>query len=247
MSEESENSREEPRVSDSLNTRRTNSNQISNSPASRLLSNFLQVMNITGTNAQSVYDRALVGLRERPEEVIIEIARAMNGCDPTDYPQQWALIHAAVELRHRAVLPLLRSIVLTPIPPEESPNPHSFSTVAEETILRTTAVEGIEYLAVNGDQTAIDSLLEFLSLPSLSIRRAAIQGILATKDGQQLRGQMAERLPRDQQFLLDIKRVTVRDVPQVRDPDEGIGKGKTTPAPRLPDEPEGDAPTTYKR
>jgi hypothetical protein len=56
-------------------------------------------------------------------------------------------LRAAAELQHPAALPFLFNLVLTPIPPEESPDPHSFSTVAEETILRTTAVEGIGHLA----------------------------------------------------------------------------------------------------
>jgi hypothetical protein len=50
----------------------------------------------------------------------------------------------------------------TPIPPERSKNPHSFSTVAEETILRTTAIEGIKYLAADGSEAAIESLFDFL-------------------------------------------------------------------------------------
>lgn len=208
-------------------------------------------MNRTGKDAQSAYDTALADLRVHPEDTVIELARAVNGCDPTDYPERWALIHAAAELRHPAALPLLKSLVLTPIPPEDSEDPHAFSTVGEETILRTTAVEGVEYLAVNGDEAALAALFEFLEQPSLSIRRATVQAILATRGGQDLRGRIAELLPRDQQFLLDIKRVNVQDVPQVRDPrihlNESVGEGKTTPAPRLPDEPQGDTPTTYQR
>src|SRR3712207_8247200 len=49
---------------------------------------------------------------------------------------------------------LFRSFVRTPIPLERSKDSHSFSTVAEETILRTTAVDGVEQLAAEGNDDA---------------------------------------------------------------------------------------------
>jgi hypothetical protein len=148
-----------------------------------------------------------------------------------------AHVHAASELRHPAALPFLRNLILTPIPPEESPDPHSFSTVGEETILRTTAVEGIGYLA-RGRADPTEMLFEALRQPSLSIRRAAVQSLLATARGRRLRARIARALPEEHQFLVDLKAVSVRDVPQIRNPahhlSEAGRRGGIAPAPSLP-------------
>jgi hypothetical protein len=71
-----------------------------------------------GEDAQEDYDRTLGELRKNPEDIIIEIARQEKATIISDYAKRWALIYAAVDLRHPSSLPLLRNIVLTPIPPE---------------------------------------------------------------------------------------------------------------------------------
>ena len=139
--------------------------------------------------------------------------------------------------RHPAALPFLRNLILTPIPPEESPDPHSFSTVAEETILRTTAVEGVGYLA-RDRANAVGTLFEALRQPSLSVRRAAVQSLLGSRRGRKLRAQISNALPEEQRFLLDLKAVNVRDVPQVTNPERHLSeagrRGGIAPAPSLP-------------
>ena len=189
-----------------------------------LLDNFLAVMNTAGDDAQEKYERALSELRKFPEEVVIEIARAENCSNEFDYPTRWGLIHAASELKHPAALPLLNNIVTTPIPPEHSENPHSYSTVAEETILRTTAVEGVRYLAEQGNEDAIKKLFGFLEQNSLSIRRASIQAILAVKKDKATREQLASMLPADQRYLVDIKPMDVRDVQQIDNPERHLSE-----------------------
>src|SRR5215212_4366256 len=89
--------------------------------------------------------------RARPEQVAGEIDRARKTSDPDDYQTRWALVYTATKLEHPAVLPMLKDLVLTPIPPERSPILLAFSTVAQETILRTTAVDGVGRLAHAGD------------------------------------------------------------------------------------------------
>jgi hypothetical protein len=238
---------EAPRVSDSLRPGRPTPARFSDGPAGALLGNFIAAISGADEDAEDVYREALEAMRKRPELVLVELVRAESACHSRDYPTRWALVHAASELRHPAVLPFLTSLVLTPIPPEESRDPHSFSTVAEETILRTTAVEGVGRLAAEGNRAALDSLFEFVKQPSLSIRRAAVQSILATRRGRGLRRRIAALLPDDQQFLLDIKPVKVDDVPQVKRPQRHLseaGRRSTTePPPGFPGEEEpGRAP-----
>lgn len=193
-----------------------NNNNISHTKS--ILNNFLNSINGMGEDAQKLYDENLQELRKKPEDIVIEIAREEKIVEISDYAKRWSLIHTANELKDRTSLPLLKNIVLTPIPPEKSKDPHSFSTVAEETILRTTAVDGVGYLAEQGDKEALKSLFEFISIPSISIRRAAVHGIMSTSKDKKVREKLKELLPNEQHFLLDLKPIDVRDVPQIKNP-----------------------------
>jgi hypothetical protein len=222
-----------------LRARRPRRALVSDSPAGRLLGNLLAVMNATGDDAEDAYKAALKELRGDPEGVVVELVRAESASDPQDYPSRWALVHAAAELRHPATLPFLRNLALTPLPPEEIKDPHSFSIIEEETILRTTAVEAVGRLAVDGRREALDALFEILDQqPSLSIRRAAVQSILKSPRGRRLRGRVTESLPKEQQFLLDLKPTDVTDVPQIKRPERQLSESgrqaKVEGPPNLP-------------
>jgi hypothetical protein len=208
------------------------------SPTGQLLMNFLAAVNAAGDDAEETYKRALEALRRKADEAIIEVARLENCCHAGDYPTRWGLIYAAAELRHPAALPFFRSVVLTPIPPERSPDPHS-STVAEETILRTTAVDGVADLARNGDKAAVEALFDFLAVPSISVKRAAVQGLLRVDQGESLRGRIEERLCPEDRFLLDIRPLDVRKAQQIGDPESQLSdEGRKASKPATPDLPD---------
>ena len=192
------------------------------SPAALLLSDLLAAMSSLGTDAEDEYRRLLEVTRKQATEIVIEIVRREAKCAALDYSTRWGLIFSASELKHPAALPYLSSLVLTPLPPETSRNPHSLSVVGEETVLRTTAIDGVGHLAAAGRKEALEALLSFLAIPSLSIRRAAVQAILGTPGGGRLRKRVAESLPREQRFLLDLRRPEVRDVPQIRNPEKNL-------------------------
>lgn len=192
------------------------------SPAALLLNDLLAAMNSAGGDAEEEFRRLLDMARKQAAEVVLSIARREPMCGRHDYSTRWGLVFAASELKHPAALPYLCDLVLTPLPHESSRSPHSFSVVAEETILRTTAVEGIGHLAAAGHKGALDLLLTFLTIPSLSVRRAAVQCILTTPNGRRLRPRVAEMLPKHERFLLDLLRPDVRDVPQIRNPERHL-------------------------
>lgn len=203
------------------------------SPVGMLVRDLLAKMNAAGEDAEEAYQEALAALRKRPIEAVIELARQECAYCPQDYPTRWAVVYAVTTLEHRAAIPLLKSIVLTPIPPERNRDPHA-STVAEETVIRTTAVDGIAFLALQGENEAIEALMEFLDLPSFSIRRATIQGLLGSPKGDDLRDRIARCLPKDQQFLLEIKPIDVRKALQVENPQQHLseaGRADSKPAP----------------
>lgn len=218
---------------------------IRDNEAGKALRFFLSVMFNSGENAANIYREALDRLRAHAEGVAAEIAVAEPSLRETDYPGRWALIFAASELRHPAALSWLRFIALSRIPTERSQDPHSFSTVAEETILRTTAVEGIGHLARDGNAQAAETLFECLERPSISLRRAAVQALLSTDEGQRQRERIASALPEDARFLLDLRRIEVRDVRQIQNPEQFLVRAArmgTSSAPSLP----GDRPNGGK-
>jgi len=194
-------------------------------------------MNSADDDAEDRYQAALGRLREQAATAVVELAGMERDCAGRDYPTRWALVHVAASLRHPAALPFLRNLVLTPIPAEQSPDSHSFSSVAEETILRTTAVDGVGALAADGNREAQEALVEFVAQPSLSIRRAAVQSIMATPRGRSRGRQIAALLPEDQRFLLDLKPADVHDVPQVARPERHLSdtgrRAQTVPPPNL--------------
>jgi hypothetical protein len=210
-----------------------------NNDAGNALRNFVTVMNSQGDDAEQSYARALESLRGHAKDAVPEIARVESTLREDDYPSRFALIFAASELRHPAALPWLRSVALSRIPAERSSDTHSFSTVAEETILRTTAVEGIGRLASDNNPEATEALFECLRRPSLSIRRAAVQELLQVPEARNQRDRIAAALPEDQRFLLDLRRLDVREVPQIRSPQQFLAPGaeaggRTTPPPSEP-------------
>lgn len=232
-----------PSVTDALRRPERGRVRVPASPAGVLLQNFFVAMNAAGDDAEDLYKQALTDLRRDPDVVLVVIAQAHHDCDRHDYPSRWAHVHAAVEMRHPAALPFLRNLALTPIPPEEAADPHSFSTVAEETILRTTAIEGIGYFA-RQRADATEALFECLKQPSLSVRRAAVQSLLKSGGGKSLRARIASALPEDQRFLLDLKPLDVQQAPQVKRPERHLSeagrRAGVAPSPGLP----GDDPNT---
>lgn len=217
-------------------------------PVGQLLVNFLEVMNAAGDGAEEAYAAALGALRERSFEAVLEIARLENACETWDYPTRWGLVHAAASLEQPAALPFFRSLVLTPIPPERGVDPHSFSTVAEETILRTTAVDGVAVLARAGSREAVETLLDFLSVPSFSVKRAAVQGLLAADEGESLRDRIEKRLCPEDRMLLDIRPLDVRKVTQIDDPESHLDEtGRLDAVAATPDLPDRQKRTKAKR
>ncbi len=208
----------------------------SRGPGAVCLNNFIKAMNAAGDDADSNYQAALRDLLRNSDEVMVAIAERFGACSDRDFPHRRALVYAAAQLQSPVSLPFLRSLVLSPIPPEQSPAPHSFSTVGQETILRTTAVEAVGFLARKRRGKALDALFEFLAISSISIRRAAVQSLLAVD--KRLRNRIAECLPKDARYLLDIVPKKVRDVPQIKNPKRHLRKqlAKKADPPRLEDE-----------
>jgi HEAT repeat protein len=227
-----------PPTGDVLSPAKSSEYQVS-SRTSAAISNYLRAAVQVGEDAEENYQRALADLRRHPETATVEIAAAYGRVHARDYPLRWALVFAAGELKHRSTLAFLNYIIETPIPPEPKEPSHGFSTVGEETILRTTAIEAIGHLASEGNEKAVDALLRALKQPSISMRRAAVQALRGTKQFKKLHDRIRAELPPDQHFLLTLSTPKVDHVPQVSDPrrflSEQARSAETEPAPGLPE------------
>lgn len=202
----------------------------------RLLDAYLEAAFTAESIDDERYVRALAGVRDRADEVVTVISEAFDAiasADTIDYPLRWALVDAAAAMRVPAALPLLARVIETPMPlyepqpdhaEDEAAPEHATGTalLAPETVLRTTAVDGVGLLALDGSQEAIDLLRTTLQIESLSIRRAAVQALLAVDGSGEMRDRLRSLLPDEQQFLVDLQLVTPADVPGIADPEQDL-------------------------
>jgi len=237
---------DKPQVGDQLLRRESPSRLAGGLTHAARLQDALSGLFVGGENAQLRYDQAVDSLNRDPEPMMVAIAAAYGHCPATDYPQRHALVIAAGLITHEGALPFLASVALSEIPAEAAKDPHSFSTVAEETMIRTSAVDAIARHASHGLQKAIDLLLRCVDTPAFSIRRAAVTGLMASPEGQHLRPRLEALIPKEQHFIFDLKKVSVRQAIQVRDPTRHLAE-RYEPVheqkPRIPgSEPKGDGP-----
>lgn len=216
------------------------------------ITRYLRTLYAVGDDADDRHTRALENLRRNPAETVVALARAEASSQPRDYPRRWALVYATTRLDHDAALPYLRALILNPFPSEDTRDPHARTVAREETILRTTAIEGLARLAGRGNKGALDALFEALDIPSISIRRASIQALLSVEP--EYRERIAERLPADFRYLLDVRPAPVTKIPQVKNPRKHLREAKPTEkpvppklAPGGPRQPKARAPKVGKR
>lgn len=167
-----------------------------------------------GDSAEDDYQRALAGLKERGDEAVDVIVGEYDALPEDGYLDRWSLVYLLADLRSPAAVKALNRIITSKIPPEQQKDSHDSSTVTEEVIIRTTAVEGVVRLSADGVEEARKVLLRHARHRQLSIRRAAVQGLMETgtdADRKELRALLKER--GDEQ-LLEIKRIDVREAPQ---------------------------------
>lgn len=167
-----------------------------------------------GDGAEDAYQRALAALKERADGAIDVIVDEYDSLPEEGYLDRWSLVHLLSELRSPAAVKALNRIVTSRIPAEKQKESHDSSTVTEEVIIRTTAVEGVVRLSADGVEEARTVLLRHARHRVFSIRRAAVQGLMETgtdDDRKQLRALLKER---GDQGLLKIRRIDVREAPQ---------------------------------
>ena len=167
-----------------------------------------------GDRAEDDYRRALEPLRERAEEAVDVVFAEYEALPEDGYLDRWSLVQLLSELRSPKATKILNRIITSRIPAEKAKPSHDISTVTEEVMIRTTAVEGVVRLSADGVEEARKVLLRHAKHRVLSIRRACVQGLMETgtdEDRKELRALLKER---GEERLLEIKRIDVREAPQ---------------------------------
>lgn len=167
-----------------------------------------------GESGEKCYQSALDGLARRHAKEVIKIAATEYARLPKNqYIERWSLVQLIAEFKDEVSLEFLDQILSSEIPPEESNDPHSFTTVGEEVMIRTTGVEAVTRIAADGSVKALEVLLRHVRHDNFSVKRAAIQGYLA-HGGADAGEQLKKTLPDRDHYILDIKRIDVRQAPQ---------------------------------
>jgi HEAT repeat protein len=167
-----------------------------------------------GDRAEDDYQGALEPLKERAEEAVDVIFAEYDALPEDSYLDRWSLVQLLSELRDPKATKILNRIITSRIPAEKAKASHDISTVTEEVMIRTTAVEGVVRLSADGVEEARKVLLRHARHRILSIRRASVQGLMETgtdEDRKELRALLKER---GEERLLKIKRIDVREAPQ---------------------------------
>ncbi|UUV31120.1 hypothetical protein NQK81_41270 [Amycolatopsis roodepoortensis] len=187
----------------------------SDSEIGELVTQATETMAASGEDAERNYQRSLDRLRERADDVVPALGAQYDALSEEQYLERWGLVQLLTDLRHPAAASVLENVLRQPIPPERSDDPaHGISTVGEEVIIRTTAVEALARLASAGDSAAKELLLRQVRHEVFTIRRAAVQAIAESGDTE-LTGRVREELSgTEDERLLNIRRVDVRGVPQ---------------------------------
>jgi hypothetical protein len=167
-----------------------------------------------GEDAEDNYRRAVDELGKRAGEALGVIVAEYEALPEDRYLDRWSLVQLLSELRQPEAAAALNRIIASRIPAEKARGSHDDSTVTEEVIIRTTAVEGVVRLSADGVEEARKILLRHARNRTFSIRRASVQGLLETGDDADKRELRALLKERGEQGLLRIKRMDVSQVPQ---------------------------------
>lgn len=167
----------------------------------------------SGSSAEKDYQECLGKLNEQSREVAEIIQQVYFDMPESSYLDRWALVMLMSDLKGGGNADFHIKVLDSDMAQERSRDPHSFSTVGEEVMIRTTAIEGLERMGAENPDRAIEALRRFAEHDQFSIRRAATQAMIAI-GGEEMREKLRRELPENHHDLLDIRRTDVREAEQ---------------------------------
>lgn len=168
-----------------------------------------------GESAEEEYRECLSPLIRQVKRVVQIIQAEYFDMPEEAYLDRWALVMLATELVDRRCVDFFKAVLDSEIPEEKSKYPHSFTTVGEEIMIRTTVIEGLERLAKDDNNEAMELLFKNIQHEAFSIRRATTQALIEV-GGEEMRDRLANELPERHQPLLKIRRTDVREAEQAK-------------------------------
>jgi hypothetical protein len=181
-------------------------------------------------NGAAGYAAELTGLRTDAAQAAPAIENLYRAAPAAAYVERWSLVKVMADLRHPTALGHLDTIASSPLPAMTGADVEH--ALAEETIIRTTAAEGIALLARHGDAQATAALLKNCQSPVFSVKQASVQAYLAV-GGPDARATLQGKLPASEHFVLDIHAVTASQLSQP----QASGVKPRSPARDLPTPP----------
>jgi hypothetical protein len=158
------------------------------------------------------FTRALTNLRTGAAGSAQQIAQSYDKLDQAYLGQRRSLLYAARYLGDEAALPFLIRVAMQE---RQGESAHEGGRLAEESMLRSIAVEGIEQIAMHGSREAFDALLPFVRSTDRLVQATAVVALKYLNCPiERLRSLVSE----DRSYLLEIARIDIRDVPQIKDP-----------------------------
>lgn len=204
-----------------------------NDETSGLVLNALSAMTASGADAERRYQRSLSALRRN--DVVPAVRAQYRELDEDQYQERWSLVQLLADLRAMDAVDALNDILEQPVPDERGSDPvHGVSTVAEEVVIRTTAIEALSRLAADGSGQAANVLLEQLHSDMRSIRRAAIHAVEDSGDSTLVQRMRDRVRGTEDEWMLELRRPGVGSVPQpgvLRGAGDRTGDDGTVPPP----------------
>lgn len=158
------------------------------------------------------YAASLVTLRQSAADAAPAIKHTYAALPAESYVERWSLVKVLADMNHPATLKPLENIATAPLPAAQGGD--ATHVLAEETIIRTTAAEGIAQLAATGQADALAALLQNCQSPVFSVKQVSVQAYLAA-GGPTARATLERLLPPAQHFVLDIRAVGAADLPAI--------------------------------
>jgi hypothetical protein len=174
-----------------------------NKVLNNLIVEVVNLMGGIGECAEQNYKCAIEKILKNKSNVLKIITDELSEMPAEKYLDRWSLMYLLIELKSSKSLNYLAEIIESEIPPEKSKSAHDFTTVGEEVIIRTTAVEGVFRLAFDGDKNALEILYKNITNKNFSIKRACIQAILEI-DKENGEKNIIKRLPKEEHFIISI-------------------------------------------
>jgi HEAT repeat protein len=168
-----------------------------------------------GDGAEERYQVALRAVRENAAALIPHAQLLYEKLPAERYLDRWSLVQLLADVEDPQALEFLDELVTTPVPSEESKEvERRLSTVAREILIRTTAIDAIARLARKGNERALKALRRHTRNDNFSVKRAAVQAYIESA-GEDASRALRRFLPPDDRDLLKIRRIDVRDAPEV--------------------------------